>query len=313
MERNQGIGGSEVAAILGISPWEGPLRVYARKVGLIEDTEPSLPMKVGKNLEGLVLEEYGRHINQAVVRNIETFAHPKAPWRLATPDGFVITPQRTVLWGVEAKAVGSSVGWGYGEEEIPAHYLVQVAWYSRIISDYYNMEIPWWDVAVLISNKEMRYYRIQRNYELEEQLIEAVDNFWNNHVIPKIPPTPTSPKDRVITQKIPQTISDVRVATPEEEELVGRLKEVFISKQKIEAEYDTLVAILQSKIGGAGGIATRYGTITWRQSKPQKVTDWKAIALEYNPPPELIEKFTDERPGSRRFLVPSAWNKEEEV
>jgi putative phage-type endonuclease len=312
-DRKQGIGGSEVAAILGISPWEGPLQVYARKVGLIEDVEPSLPMRVGKNLEALILEEYGRHTNQLVVRNLETFSHPKAPWRLATPDGFVLGNGRTVKWGVEAKAVGSPIGWGPGEEEIPSHYLVQVVWYSRIISDVYATDIPWWDVAVLIGNKEMRYYRIQRNYELEEELIEAVDKFWHDHVLKRMPPEPTNPKDREITQKIPQTTRQIRPATPDEEELVGRLKEVYLTKLAIEREYDTLVALLQSKIGGAGGLATSYGTITWLQTKPIKKVDWKAVAMEYNPPEELIQKFTEEKPGPRRFLVPSAWGKEEEL
>jgi hypothetical protein len=38
---------------------------------------------------------------------------------------------------------------------------------------------------------------------------------------------------------------------------------------------------------------------TWKQNKPSRRTDWKALAAELNPPQELVERHTTEKPGAR--------------
>ena len=50
-ERQQGIGGSEVAAVLGLSKWSTPFDVWLEKTSPIENAPPNLAMQLGTFLE----------------------------------------------------------------------------------------------------------------------------------------------------------------------------------------------------------------------------------------------------------------------
>src|SRR5262245_42442218 len=87
-ERNKGIGASEAAAIVGLSPWESPLAVYARKVGVLETVkEETEAMRWGALLEPLILTEFGIETGREVVRAGKLLRSVERPWQLATLDG----------------------------------------------------------------------------------------------------------------------------------------------------------------------------------------------------------------------------------
>jgi len=305
--RKQGVGGSEVAAVMGLSPWEGPLQVYARKLGLAEEAESTLPMKIGVALEEVILQEYSKIKGVQVGRNARTWQHPTKPWRLATPDGFAGNGN-TIKWGVEAKAVGSALGFGEGQEDVPAHYLIQCLWYRNVMSDVLGIQIPWWDLVVLIGNKEVRVYRIEQNDDLELAMLDAVDTFWQQHVEPQIPPPVTSPRDRKMVDLVyPQTTQEVRTASPEEEELIGLLQEAWLKKREAEATFDLVAAKVAERIGESAGLVSSYGKITWSKSKDSEQVDWKAVAQALSAPEELLKQHTKVRPGVRRLVVPRSW------
>src|SRR5262245_52949583 len=67
--RRKGIGASEIAAVLGISPWESPFSLYWRKVNGW-DYEPSSEMEWGTRLEPVIAEKYAN--NHAGVYDIES-------------------------------------------------------------------------------------------------------------------------------------------------------------------------------------------------------------------------------------------------
>jgi hypothetical protein len=59
---------------------------------------------------------------------------------------------------------------------------------------------------------------------------------------------------------------------------------------------------LQSLIGEAVGLQVEGFQCIWKQDKPRKEVDWQAVALASGATPEIIAKFTEEKPGSRRFI-----------
>ena len=64
--RQEGIGSSEVATILGLNPWETPYQLWRRKKGLDAPKEETFAMKAGHYLEDAVSmfwhDETGRNI-----------------------------------------------------------------------------------------------------------------------------------------------------------------------------------------------------------------------------------------------------------
>lgn len=85
--RRAGIGASDIAAIMGISPWSTPFQVWASKVAEIPEDEGSEQMKWGRILENVILDEWAKEhrfvTNRGqLIRSIET------PMMMATPDGF---------------------------------------------------------------------------------------------------------------------------------------------------------------------------------------------------------------------------------
>lgn len=66
--RKSGIGGSDVAAVLGMSPWRSPMDVWLEKTGRSEPVEENDAMYWGKKLEALVADRYCEETGNEVRR-----------------------------------------------------------------------------------------------------------------------------------------------------------------------------------------------------------------------------------------------------
>src|SRR5215471_16523967 len=147
VDRTSGIGGSDIAAICGISHFRTPFGVYCDKLGLADPQEQTERMRIGKLLEPTVLELYrASHPNEEVVWSLDkTERHPKEPIIIGTPDAFILRPE-PVRKGLEAKTAGLDQAWRWGDDgdNVPGEYLMQCQWYMLLIG------CNEWDLAVLI-------------------------------------------------------------------------------------------------------------------------------------------------------------------
>ena len=164
--RSTGIGASEAAVVLGISPWQSPLSLYFQKRGEIPDQFENKQMSMGKKLEALVIEMYAEQTGRAVYPNKCIYRIPKKPHILATPDAF--TDENG---GVEAKtAVYAGVKkW---DDEVPIHYQAQAQHQMLVLG--WN----WVDFPVLKSGVDFEIYRVERDEKVIRDIEAAVDRFW---------------------------------------------------------------------------------------------------------------------------------------
>src|SRR5690606_21201403 len=112
----------------------------------------------------------------------------KYPFAAANPDRFVNDGE----FILEVKTINSRFAdrlGAPGTDQIPEEWLSQVAWYCMICDK------PKADIAVLVGGQELKFYQYIRDQKFENQLIEIVSNFWNNHIVPKVPPAPVNPND----------------------------------------------------------------------------------------------------------------------
>lgn len=122
--RGEGIGASEIAAALGISPWDSPFSLYWRK-RLGGDVEESPQMEWGTRLEDAIAAKFVDAHPEAQVLPGGLYRHPEFDWMLATPDRLVVTEDGTEV--LECKTAASDDEWGEeGTDEIPTYYRAQV-------------------------------------------------------------------------------------------------------------------------------------------------------------------------------------------
>ena len=67
-ERSNGIGGSEIGAIMGVCPYSSPLLVFVKKLGIGEEQEDNDSMYWGRELEPVVKREFTRRMKSAGVK-----------------------------------------------------------------------------------------------------------------------------------------------------------------------------------------------------------------------------------------------------
>ena len=161
-QRRRAVGGSEIAAILGIGKWESRFSLWHRKAGTLGPQGDNDQMEWGRRLEPVILAKYADDHPDAVIGRAGTFAHPERSWQLANVDAFVGEPDGPDGI-VECKTQRDDFDhlWGEpGTDEIPVYYRAQCLWYMDVL------DAPWCDIAVLIAGSDYREYRVQ--YDIDE-------------------------------------------------------------------------------------------------------------------------------------------------
>lgn len=294
--RKLGIGGSEIGAVAGLSPYAGPIDVWRAKVEgySLEETKP---MKRGRILEPALADWYAEDTG-ALLEVAPTLRHPTSAVALATPDRFAsLAGER---WVLELKTANFRTlhQWGEaGTDEVPQHYLAQVAWEMACA------DLERADLAVLIAGDDFRVYRIQRDREMEAMLLEEAERFWKDYVLTRTPPPIDGSASCAdwLAEKYPTHRAPLLEATPEAEHLALELRRARDTGERWESEAQQLRNQLQALIGDAEGVTGSFGRITWKQSKGRTVIDWEAVAKAAGASSDLIKQFTTTKPGPRVF------------
>lgn len=127
--RRQGIGGSDAAAVLGISPFRTARDLYydKRGISLPDDNENWVQKEVGTLLEDLVARIFAKKTGLKVFKRTCMFQHPHYPWMLADLDYLVELPDGTFAI-LECKTCNYNARdkwWYNGAEIVPVHYEAQ--------------------------------------------------------------------------------------------------------------------------------------------------------------------------------------------
>lgn len=152
-QRRTAVGGSDVAVILGLSPWESRFSLWHRKQAALAPIEDSAPMEWGRRLEEVVLAKWIEENDPLEVHTGETWL--RDGWMLSNPDAIAMLHDgRTVV--VEVKTTRSDDAWIDGP---PVYYLTQVQWYLGVL------DIDEARVIVLIAGSDYREYTVTRDRE----------------------------------------------------------------------------------------------------------------------------------------------------
>ena len=154
------LGGSEIAAVLGLSPWESRFSLYLQKKGFIQRSYIDNPLQEwGRRLEPAVRGKFIEGHPGDWRPNPGLFMRSDRSWQLANPDA--ITDGDLL----ELKTAPHGDGWGDdGTDEVPVYIRCQILQYV----DVFDLDGAW--AAVLIRGANYREYRIVRDADAEADI-----------------------------------------------------------------------------------------------------------------------------------------------
>lgn len=275
-DRTKFIGGSDVAAILGISPWKSIVDLYLDKITpRVSDGKNLAAKRRGSRLEPYILdmirEEHGLNIIAANQRYIDKglpFLASEIDAEYVDADGYQ---------NIEIKTVHPFKAKEWGEQDtdsLPIHYVAQVQ---------HGLGVTGRDrcrVFALIGD-ELKSYVVERDSETIEALREHCSNFWMNHVLPQVmPPLDYKHKDIIETLKrlYPGSDGSVIEATAMHEHWRDVYETAGDMVNKYQGILDGAKAHLLAEMGQAAAIKFEDGKAFTR-----KVIKKKGYVVEHAP------------------------------
>lgn len=277
LDRRKGIGGSDVATILGLNKWKSPYQLWLEKTGQIdlEHTE-SEPAYWGKVLEEVVAKEFQERTGKKVRRRNQVFEHPLHPFLRANIDRDVVG-ENAIL---ECKTANAFLGKEWEGEEVPLSYLCQVQHYMNVVNKKYCY------IAVLVGGQKFIWKRVDRDQELIDMITERLVCFWEENVLAGKEPTidgseVTSEflKDRYLN------LDEKEITLPSSfDDLVDQKRELKKAKKEIETairQVDNEIISALGKRNASIGIA------------PKNIVSWKLVSTRRMNSKKLAEKYPE--------------------
>lgn len=191
--RMVGIGGSDAAVAVGVSPYRTEQALYHDKVG----TEIKLPIEEGNQfifdyghyLEPLVIEEFCRRTGAKAITETRMFAKKGMSYVTANIDKILILPdERIVVF--EAKTTTNFNRDAWKDEKVPAQYVPQCRQYMAVLDD---ERIVGTYIGCIYGNMPSDFVCafIERDMDKETEQLEMEKEFWEENVLAGIEPEPS--------------------------------------------------------------------------------------------------------------------------
>ena len=177
IHRRNGIGGSDLAAICGISKWRSPVHVYLEKLGEAPEDQLNEAAEWGTRLEPLIADKFANeHPEWAITEKKVIYCHPEQHWATGNLDRMIICPKRG-RGILEIKTASEYLRQEWDNGNIPDYYYVQLQWYMFVTG------LDWGYFATLIGGNKYREYEVMRDDELINQLFRLASDFWHHYVL----------------------------------------------------------------------------------------------------------------------------------
>jgi putative phage-type endonuclease len=280
--RRSGIGGSDVAGILGLSKWSTPLSVYLdKKDEATYDTE-SGPMRWGKLLEPVIADEFARESGKRVQRFNSLISHSEYDYLIGNIDRKVVGERAPLE--VKTSSAYKLEDW---VDKIPNDYMLQVQHYMSVG----NFEYAY--LAVLIGGQTFKWYRVPRDNSLiEDIIIPACKNFWNDHVLAGVPPAPSeSDIDRHLLGNLYSDPSSNEIELDQDvTDLSERYMKVNLEIKELESVRTQLGNLICDKVGRHEKATCPGYKISWKPQFTKRI-DTKRLKSDE---PGVYEKYLKE-------------------
>ncbi|MBS5886547.1 MULTISPECIES: YqaJ viral recombinase family protein [Clostridium] len=290
-ERQCGIGGSDVGAILGVSKYKTAFEVYLEKTEPITEVgEQSESAYFGDIFEDVVAKEFEKRTGKKVRRDRKHYKHKEYHFMVANIDRRVVG-ENAIL---ECKTANQFLANDWEGEEIPASYLLQVQHYLFVT----EAELGY--IAVLIGGQKFIWKQVQRDEELIEMIIEAENEFWKM-VEDKTPPPldGSSAAEKYLLEKYSNAeVGKIEELGLEYKDKIKNLFELKYQKDLLDTQIKEIENQIKFELKDAEiGFVPGY-SVSWKNVSSNRV-DSKKLRVEY---PDIYKEVLKES-KSRRFSI----------
>jgi len=308
--RRKGLGGSDAAAVLGLSKWTSSYGLWRDKTGQADDTDQStLAQRRGTFLEPFILAEaVAQDPDLQIDRAPYMMRHPEHRFLFANIDGAAVHNRRFGRGGAEAKNVNSHLA-SHWADGVPGYYDAQVHHYMAVTG------WTWWVVAADLGGDDLRVYYIERDEDLIEALVAREAEWWQRHIVEGVEPTADGSKATTeALALIEARAGTVMVLDPDEQPEVEDLFRQIAHDKAVADDVDESMTAAKNRIRQLMGEATELHDAegnklaTWRPQKDKTTTAWSAAAERAAfalgvPLDELAAPHTATKPGPRSLRI----------
>lgn len=312
--RRQGIGGSDVARLVGASPDGSEWSVWATRRGRGLGPTPGWLQALydrGNREEPRVLEDLASETGARVVG-------PLGPLVVVGPRPIQVTPDAFVRWtdgewgGGEAKTDGESgwyrrSAWGPSGETIErwtpaAGRIVREDYAAQCYAGLLATGLPWWILVVRLSMDDLRWYRIMRDERLQAAMLARCATWWQMHIVEGV--EPEIDESRVCFEAMrrlyPQETRALREATDDEAETAAEWSDTGHEASVVARSERVLQSHLLRAIGTDRGLKVPGGRLLAVETGGGTRLDVARLRKER---PEIYREYltTTERVRTLRF------------
>ena len=273
-------GGTDVAVILGVSPWRTAYDLWLLKTGRVPRPDATPWQTFGLLVERSLIEGYCQRHNVAPVGGPPyLLLQGREPWQTASPDELVY--DGSVEWGLDAKFYrypSELDGWGEeGTDRIPLDLYLQMQWCMHCAG------MDRWDVTAAFHGVgELRDYRIERDQAVIDHAERECRRWWRAHIeMDEAPPLEVGPAALLYHGGVEQTRAGRRRATDEERLLIRQREAARQARLAAQQAQTALDLRLKIAIGEDEGLWHDDCMATWSTNKNgQRSLRTKAWSVE---------------------------------
>lgn len=296
IQRQNGIGSSEVATIIGVNPYETPYQLWRRKKGLDPAKEENFAMRAGHYLEDAVARFFADETGREIIKSSASdfiIADADRPYLQVSPDrtywlgGKKSNGNKAIL---ECKTTQRTVD----PDDIPRWWFVQLQ-YQLGVAGMEHGSLAW-----LSAGREFGYKDIALVPDFYDWVVSEVDRFWKDNVVGGAEPDAVNAADVMVKYARHVDGKSVEI-TPESYVEVSDLKEVRSQMSELEERKKALEDKVKMMFADAEALTYGGSTIaTWKTPKPGRKFDEKRFKNEH---PDMWESYCVESQGARRLLI----------
>lgn len=287
--RSHYIGGSDAAAVVGLNAFSSPYALWAEKTGKVHGFSGNLATEVGTYLEEFVAQKFAAETGKKVRKCNQSFFNSDYPWAIANIDREIIGEDA----GLEIKTTSEMNMKKFKGGEYPANYYCQCVHYLAMTGK------QRWYLAVLIGNRDFRWFTIERDEAEIDALMAAEADFWE---LVKNNTPPVADGSQATTAAIKTIYAESSGDTVDLTlENTALAQYIALGKQiaELEAMRDEAANKIKSFMGDAGGGECDGFRVSWKSST-RRTFDSKRFAKE-NPSLDLTGYYKET--STRTFRV----------
>lgn len=290
--RKQGIGGSDVASLLGISKWKSEIELWLDKTN--QTNEPPVEneaMTWGTIMEPIIRNHFAEVTGKTVVELKAMLQHPEHPFMLADVDGVTVDDAgNPAILEIKTASEFKRSEW---EEDVPAYYQTQIQHYLCVTG------IKKAYCVVLIGGNSFKIYEVDADDEIQAMLIAVEKNFWNkvqNMIRPEMDGSDAA--KNLLDSLYRGGVSEEIVMPEEAIEYVDAYIEACVEEDNAKAKKQEASNHIKEIMGDYDKATCLGHSISWKPVSSERL-DTKALKEQE---PEIYAKYA-KTTVARRFTL----------